>query len=133
MKPARIKLETLRETAKLRPVGWLETVLLPPAEIDSVGKWVSIPDHRYSALRLTYEKTRPSFFQKVSGLFREMARWKSNGFRIAHWRIFLARSRACAGCPFSVPGVFPTCGRCGCTRAKLWLETARCPENRWPH
>lgn len=127
----RIKLETILEGAKLRPPGFVEAMLAPPAEIDSVGRWVSIPDHRYSALRLTYAETRPTLWQKTRGLFREMIRWKQSGFRITHWRVFLARSKACKGCPFSVPGIVYTCGRCGCTRAKLWLESARCPERRW--
>lgn len=133
MKPARIKMETLIEAAKLRPAGWLDAVLSEPATVDAFGRWVSIPGHRYSALRLTYEETRPSFLQKLCGFFREIARWKSKGFRITHWGVFLKRSKACKACPFSVPGIFSTCGRCGCTRAKLWLETARCPEKRWHH
>jgi hypothetical protein len=134
MKPARIKLSTLLETAKLRPPGWLEAVLAAPAVSD--GRWVTIPAHRYSALRLTYAPYRPSLIQKIRGLFREIGRWKSQGFRVAHWKTFLSRSKACKGCPFTVPvcfGLLNTCGRCGCTRAKLWLESARCPERRWPH
>lgn len=127
----RFKMATLREDARLRPPGYFEDCIKPPAVIDKFGKWIEIPDHRWNALRLTYGETRPSFLQKSRGFFREVLKWKQSGFRVVHWRAYLARRKACMGCPFVVPGIFPTCGRCGCTRAKLWLETARCPERRW--
>tara|TARA_R110000765_G_scaffold47794_4_gene98022 strand:+ start:8801 stop:9190 length:390 start_codon:yes stop_codon:yes gene_type:complete len=125
----RIKLETLQETAKLKPKGYLVECLRFPAKIE--GKWVNIPEHRYSALRLTYLDHKPSFVPKFLSFLQEIGKWKQKGFAITHWRIFLRRSDACSKCPFSVPGLFPTCGRCGCTRAKLFLSTARCPENKW--
>jgi hypothetical protein len=130
MKMRALSLLEVQEAARLRPRGYLADVLAPPARIHA-GR-VVLPLHRLSALRLRYARARPGLWQAACGLFRELARWKAAGFRITHWRAFLARSRACRRCPFSFGRIVARCGRCGCTRAKLLLATARCPEKRWP-
>ena len=124
-----IKLASLEEEAKYRGPEYLAEMLAAPALLD--GAWVRWPIHRYSALRERYQKVRPSVFQQTLGFFREITKWTRAGFRITHWRTFLARSKACRGCHYSVDKIVARCGRCGCTRAKLMLATARCPEKRW--
>lgn len=131
MRPALIRMQTLQETALNRPPGYLAACLMPPAQIR--GKWVIIPAQRYSALRKQFAENKPTITQRVYGLLREIRKWKKAGFGITPMPIFLERNLACAACPFSVrePFAIRTCGRCGCTRAKLFLEQARCPEKKW--
>lgn len=117
------------EAAKFRPPGYLEDVLADPAKV--VGEYIVMPIHRYSALKERYKLVKPSFFQKLRGFLTEMIKWRQAGYRITPHRIFFERNKACAKCPYSAGKWIKTCGRCGCTRAKLWLETARCPEGRW--
>jgi len=127
---ARLSLAELEESAGSRPAGYLENCLAEPARI--VGRWVFIPRQRFSALREQYRKNRPTLWQEIKTLAKEISKWKANGFRITCWRVFFARARACQACPFSFQRfLIRRCGRCGCTRAKLWLATARCPERRW--
>ena len=131
MRPALIRLETLQKTAQNRPPGYLAACLLPPAQIR--GPWVIIPAHRYSALRRQYAPAKPRLVQRIRGLIREIKEWKKAGWKITPLPVFLNRNLACAHCPFSVREFLGirSCGRCGCTRAKLFLEHARCPEKRW--
>ena len=128
MRPARIRLKTLKEAAEYKPAGWLADVL-DGAEIGP--KWVVLSIHRYSALRLRYRDSRPSIFQEIRIFLRELVAWKKAGFRIADWKTCSERSKACRACPFSFGKIIPRCGRCGCTRAKLWLASAYCPEHKW--
>lgn len=129
MKTIRLSLVSLKQSAKLRPKGYLEDVLSAPAKIE--GEFVTMDGHRYTALRERYAASQPTFIQAVRGLLREMVKAKKSGFRIAHWSVFLDRSIACKQCPYSSGRWVKTCGRCGCTRAKLFLASARCPERRW--
>lgn len=126
---ARIRLSTIEAAARLRPAGYLAAVLESPAEVRD--GWVHIPEHRYSALREHYKTSRPSLVQEILGFFREIGRWKAAGFAISDWRTFLSRTKACGKCPYSFGKMIPRCGRCGCTRAKALLASARCVEGRW--
>jgi hypothetical protein len=129
MKPVRLKIMSVVEAARYRKAGYVTDVLAPPAVIH--GEWVYVPADRYSALRERYRKDRPGLIKQFLGLLREIGRWKAAGFKIAHWRKAATRSKACGACPFSYGKLIPRCGRCGCTRAKILLDSARCPERRW--
>jgi hypothetical protein len=131
MRAALIKLKTLEETAKLRPEGYLEACLMPPAQIQ--GEWVVIPAHRYSALRRQFGNSRPNMAKRIRAFVQEIKAWKKAGWKITKPSVFFQRNLACATCPYSVRELLGirTCGRCGCTRAKLFLENARCPEKKW--
>ena len=136
---AQIRMTTLKETAKLRPKKFLELCLKYPSVISKNGKWVYIPLHRYSALREQFKETSPTITQRIFGFFRfvisELRTSKKLRIKLAHPIVFIDRSIRCSMCPYSKKEIFGlnTCGRCGCTRAKLAFENARCPENRWRH
>ena len=130
-KYARISLNDLLEIKNKRPRGYLKEVLRAPSRVDFQQGVVFLPLQRYSALKRQFEE-RPPLSKQIKSLIRELARWKENGFKIASLKTFLARSAICKACPFSYSTFgISRCGRCGCTRAKLLLASARCPERKW--
>jgi hypothetical protein len=66
--------------------------------------------------------------------------WILNGAPLVSWEGFKKRHTQCAGdentprCPefstFAGTGL-AKCGKCGCSTVKLFMETERCPLNKW--
>ncbi len=73
---------------------------------------------------------------KIGNLRRALRRWQQSGFKLTPSSERKTRSSICAACPHwddagnlglgecRAPG-------CGCTRAKVWLATERCPLGKW--
>lgn len=126
-----ISLREVQAEAAYKPEGYLQDVLSRASGLS--GDKILIDDHALQALREQYLSARPSLLQEIRGLCSEISRWKRAGWKIAHWRVFLARTKACASCPYSFKRFgLSRCGRCGCTRAKALLASGRCPVRRWP-
>lgn len=79
------------------------------------------------------ERARPlSLHEQAISLFKEIRKWKRAGYQITPRADLEKRRETCNACPHAKKGILPRCKLCGCTRAKLLLATATCPDNRWP-
>jgi hypothetical protein len=75
---------------------------------------------------LIEEKTLP---QLAGTLLKEAGKWAKHGFPVADDTTQAARLNECLKCPYFVD---TRCQKCGCfMRAKVKLETAKCPDGRW--
>ena len=74
---------------------------------------------------------------------KAMFTWGAQGFKVMGWGAFRLRLEQCQGhegkgikrCGYyraSPGGIgFARCGKCGCTRVKLFLWTEKCPIGKW--
>lgn len=79
--------------------------------------------------------TGPSLIAKVRTLKAELSRWSKAGYKLAPATVRRTRLKACQSCEFyRARGNmgFGECKLCGCTRAKLWLASTRCPYPKGP-
>lgn len=80
----------------------------------------------------TIPATQPTLWTKAKRLRAELVTWRKAGYRIAPRQVRAERSAICTPCPFySRTGNFGLgecrAPGCGCSRAKLWLASTRCP------
>jgi hypothetical protein len=73
---------------------------------------------------------------KAERMMRALNRWQRAGFKIAPLEERERRGGICDLCPHWKPegnwGLGEcTAPGCGCTRAKVWLATERCPLGKW--
>ena len=67
---------------------------------------------------------------KARRLWSELRRWRRAGYKLVDRAERERRLQLCAACPhYAARGNLGLgqCKLCGCTRAKLWLASARCP------
>ena len=65
---------------------------------------------------------------------KTMAAWTRAGFPVVDEAEFKKRAKICSECPHwheKDRGGLGRCDQCGCTRAKLFAKTARCPIDKW--
>lgn len=82
------------------------------------------------------EILEPTFEKMVENFTEAMRDWKDAGFPIASLGIIAARRSVCAKCEFWDGKARLGLGKCnspkcGCTRLKIFLQTSKCPENKW--
>lgn len=78
----------------------------------------------------------PTISEMVGNFGGAMLRWAMAGFATVDEVAFRLRLESCRACAFwdeSARGGAGKCNhpKCGCTKAKLWLATERCPITRW--
>lgn len=94
-----------------------------------------LPEFAFQALRR--EPPLPlSWLASAGHLMRSLCSWARSGFGLASTLIYLRRLAICRRCPrWDMAGWFATgkCTLCGCSRWKLKLPSARCPDlpPRW--
>lgn len=74
---------------------------------------------------------------KLRNLGRAVRRWAAAGLPLADRATRRSRAALCASCKHWCPTGNLGLGEClapgcGCTRAKWWLATERCPLGKWP-
>lgn len=74
---------------------------------------------------------------KLRRLVKELGVWKKAGFPVASKKTRQDRATVCDGCEHwraAGNGGLGECMApgCGCTRAKRWLATSKCPLGKWP-
>jgi hypothetical protein len=71
----------------------------------------------------------------AKSLLTETAHWAKKGFKLASGSVITDRYSKCVVCPYwdkKSYGGSGKCTVCGCsTKAKLVLETSKCPEGKW--
>ena len=78
----------------------------------------------------------PSVFTKAQRLRKELGEWKRAGMPISPRAVREARTAVCNACTYWNPkgnwglGACEYPG-CGCTKAKRFLATSRCPAGKW--
>jgi hypothetical protein len=68
---------------------------------------------------------------KVKRLWKELRRWREAGYQLVSREEQQQRLVQCAACAHYQPEGnwgLGKCRLCGCTRAKLWLASAHCPD-----
>lgn len=78
----------------------------------------------------------PTLPDMADHLASSMLAWAAAGFAVAPSSVRALRLEQCETCEFWDGKARLTLGKCrhpscGCTRAKLWLATERCPIGRW--
>lgn len=77
----------------------------------------------------------PTPLDMAKSLLNDAAKWAKKGFKIASGDVVALRYEKCRNCEYWSPKSFGGSGKCkvcGCsTKAKLILETATCPKNKW--
>lgn len=86
--------------------------------------------------------TMPGMIPRAVSLARSIGRWVANGAKVVSEAVLNQRLDQCQGntelgisrCPhWNGSRLFGTmqCGKCGCTKLKLYLPTERCPIGKW--
>ena len=80
---------------------------------------------------------RASVFTKAQRLRVELTEWAKAGAPVASRETRKARTAVCNACAYWRPTGNWGLGECqypgcGCTRAKRYLSTAKCPAGKWP-
>lgn len=73
---------------------------------------------------------------KARNLLYALRRWKREGYRLATKPQRNVRAAICSACPYWHPAGNLWLGECrapgcGCTRAKIWLASEKCPLGKW--
>ena len=76
----------------------------------------------------------PTTVQKIFSLADAMVSWAASGFKIAPEDSYKARKAICLACDqWDGEGYFGAgaCKQCGCSGAKLYLQSSTCPLRKW--
>lgn len=77
----------------------------------------------------------PSMFKQALTLAGSVVDWAGEGFAMASKEIYDSRLQICKTCPELDPNGFGPglirCKKCGCSGAKLHMETSTCPLMKW--
>ncbi len=79
-------------------------------------------------------KPAPTAVQKIFSLADAMVSWAASGFKIAPEDSYKARKAICLACDqWDGEGYFGAgaCKQCGCSGAKLYLQSSTCPLRKW--
>ncbi len=79
----------------------------------------------------------PTIAEMTRNFADAMLRWVGSGFATVDEVAFTLRLAQCRACPHWDEAARAGVGKCnhpkcGCTKAKLWLASERCPIGRWP-
>lgn len=83
----------------------------------------------------------PPLLNRIKNFAIGAVKWAAEGFQNVSEEIYLARYEACAGSPKQKPCDewrgeaylgYGACGKCGCSRIKLFWPAERCPLGKWP-
>lgn len=79
----------------------------------------------------------PSLVELAVNFTGALSRWAKAGFPVVERDLFEARLKVCRACPHWDEAARLGAGKCkhpgcGCTRAKLWISTEKCPAAKWP-
>lgn len=122
----RIPIEQIAEASKHRPKGYFEDVVGSGSIVEghleiSEKKWIELRG-KYSGSNLFLKFLRSVFV------------WIKAGAPVPSILLYRFRRPICGRCTFwnnkAMMGL-GRCGKCGCTRAKLWLKTETCPIGNW--
>lgn len=74
----------------------------------------------------------PPIKDRVESFKQTISDWRAAGFPIADKERHNRRLKICERCEFykNIPTGF-ICLKCGCYSVKLWLQTSKCPINKW--
>jgi hypothetical protein len=79
----------------------------------------------------------PPILTKAKRLAQALRQWNREGREITTKSVRAERTAVCGLCPHWRPkanlglGLCDAPG-CGCTRAKVWLKSEKCPLKKWP-
>lgn len=78
----------------------------------------------------------PTITEMTRNFAGAMLRWAGSGFATVDEVAFRLRLAQCRACPHWDEAARAGAGKCnhpkcGCTKAKLWLASERCPLGRW--
>jgi len=120
-----------------RPKGYRSHVL-SLAKISHGRVWLKPEDHTYLAnFYRQGAPPEPRWTDNAANLGRAIKRWVSAGFPVADEATIAQRASACRACLYWDGAARFGLGKCnhakcGCTMLKWWLETEKCPDDRWP-
>lgn len=78
----------------------------------------------------------PTLTEMATSFIEATSRWSSAGFPIVNEEIYKSRSSICESCEFWDGKARFGLGKCkaigcGCTKFKRWIQTEKCPKNKW--
>ena len=90
-----------------------------------------------SRKRRTIHKV-PPLKNRITSFSNEISKWKEEGYPLVSKERYHRRLNCCIGanrfpkCEFykKLP-LIGLCLKCGCYSVKLWLQTTKCPINKW--
>lgn len=81
------------------------------------------------------DDTEPPTVPEMAATFaRSVKRWVSNGMGTVDFEKFHARLQTCQACDrWNGEAMFGLgrCGKCGCSGVKLYMDTEKCPLDKW--
>ena len=121
----RIRKTSVEKAAEYRKPGYLEKVAL--ADIGNDPDFFEISKEEYDTISRDFAPAG-----QPARLARAVAAWAAKGFPVPSAAALAERQAACGGCQERAekPWGF-SCKLCGCTGAKLLLETEKCPLGKW--
>jgi hypothetical protein len=103
--------------------------------MDDDGHWRYVDDSGAIATPpLPPRPAPPTAAEMAHNLKETLSAWARHGFPIASDEVRAARQATCNECDWWQQDAFFGSGRClkcGCSAAKLYLQTAKCPIGNW--
>jgi len=120
----------------MSPTAWARlTAVFPFVAFDADTPELAQTAEASEMLRLKLSPTLPSLFQQTKTLVGAVTTWVADGAPRASTEVYESRLAICKTCPsYDANGFGPALGRCrecGCSGAKLHMETAKCPLTKW--
>jgi hypothetical protein len=122
----------LKVNSALHPAGYVDFIL-SRAVID--GDLVVLDEVASKELREKFRSPKlpqPSAAELAANFTGALAAWAKAGFKIVERSVYESRHALCQACDWWDAKAWAGSGRCrkcGCSRAKLWLTTSKCPLN----
>jgi hypothetical protein len=120
----------------MSPTAWARlTAAFPFVEFDADTPELVKAAEEAEMRRLKLNPALPSLFKQAKNLATSVTTWIADGAPRASTEVYESRLAICKTCPsYDANGFGPALGRCrecGCSGAKLHMETAQCPLMKW--
>jgi len=115
----------LKQRAADRPKGYL-TDCVSRGKRD--GEWLELSEDQFEFLRRKYSCDLPGVGEMLANFSYSILAWLDAGFPVTNKSQFQSRMAHCLEC---LDWVDHRCRKCGCYQVKQWLDTEKCPVNKW--
>jgi ribosomal protein L40E len=134
-----LPISLVEKRSKLRGSGYYEDVM-QRGLVEENQVRLSFEDlkalyDKYEKPLLPEEHVEPDPHILLLNFIGAMVDSAKSGFKRTTAEQHEARKQICQGCEMWDPTGFwgaGKCKKCGCSGAKLWLATSKCPLNKWP-
>jgi len=131
----KFRLDAIKAAVPRRPPGYLDFIL---AHGKIENEMVTLDEATLQDIREKFPPLppprlrEPTVAEMATNFTQAMGDWVQAGFAVVGREIYEQRHAICLGCEYwdaKARAGLGKCKRCGCSRAKLWLASSKCPLN----